>query len=1040
MSDPPAYLRFSLGRPVTVSLGVVTVTVLGVIALFELPLQMFPSGFSGNSLHVFIPVREVVPSQLERTFVPEVEDGLRSVPDLLHLYTRISRGSVRFDLQFGPEADVTELTAEVRDRLERVRHLFPEGTDRYFLWRFNPDVDMPVLLFSVSFPPEVEDIWLILEEVIRPSLESLPSVGRVDLWGYIPRHVAILLDSKKTAALRVRIDKIIRALSEDNQNFGIGRVRCKGEEIPVRVLGRFNTLKDFESFPVRHDLPLSRIAKVSWERRTLDFRPSYLDGRRNLAVAVLKTSTANTVQTCREVEAHLARLFGEHQRLKGITYNVFFNQGEEISRSLSKLGQSGLWGALFATAILFLFLRNLRLTAVVVLAIPLSVLFALLTLYFMHGSLNLFSMAGMTIVVGMLVDNAIVVLERIFRFREEGADRVEAAWRGTHDVAVAVITATATTVAAFLPLLFMARERQARVAVRELGTPVCFALAGSLVVALVVVPLATRFLSGRAKRRRGAQLGWIAGFYTHACAWVLDHRFEAALCFAGFLLCGPVLLQGISFVQQQDRFHDAPSIRVQFPGGTSWSRAEEAFNRLLARFDEKWRKDHDIEHIWHRFDRSGGIMRFFVRRGSRWTKEKIEKALAQRLPQIAGVVLTVGTIRLSAEDLRTEDVRVALSGFRGAVVRDSAEKLKTYLQERFPGVQIHTSWEEEEPELTVGLRSGFAARRGIAPSQVAGLVSWALRGARLRDFSTPDAEIPVWVHWQQVDQDVAALHALRLPVGEGATIPLTALTTLHEGKPTLVIRRENGRATAVVVMRFPLQEAQQAEKKVREAVRSFALPPGCEIRVSSGREVARAAQEELFSALQLSVVLVFLLMGILFESFILPLAVLASVPSAFVGSLGLLRLLGYPLDMMGLVGGLVLVGIVVNNAIVLVDAIQKHRHRGLPRREAALAGVRYRLRPIWMTAMSTICGLLPMALADPRSGGASWRTLSVVVAGGLAVSTLVTLLAVPLFYSLLDDLSTAVAQAFRWAFAGARAAGAGGLSGAGSAIPGSTGR
>ncbi len=1015
----PFYVRFSMNRPVTVLLCVLTLVVLGSVALTKIPLQFLPSGLSSNHMHVYLPLQYVTPAQVERDLVPELEDILRNLPHLVRLETTVASNGVRAGLVFGATANVTELAAEVRTRMERVRHLFPPGTERFFLWHFNPDLDLPVVLFSVSFPPEVQDIWYRLEEVLRPHLEALPSVGRVSMWGFLPRHVAILLDRQKTRGARVDLFDLVTALSQDNQNFGIGSIRVASRDVTARVLGAYTSLEDFRRFPVRPDCALEKIAAVGWDRRSEDYKPSYLDGNRSVVVAVLKSTGANTVEACREVVSHIERLFADDARFAALNQNVFFNQGKEIERSVGKLGQTGLWGAAFATLVLFLFLRHRSLTIIVIVAIPLSLLFAILLLFFGGGTLNAFSMAGMTIAIGMLVDNAIVVLERIFRLRQEGSEKREAARRGTAEVALAIATATFTTMAAFLPIIFMAKEREARVATRELGYPVCYALAGSLLVALVVVPLATCVLAGRVRRR--VLTPSIAGrLYTTALAAVLKHRFHAVLTFAVLMSLIPILVTVVRLEASGDDFHDAPSINVEFPGSTSRQYAQEVFDRLYATYGEAWRRQYGIEHIFHRFDRSGGVIRFFAEEGSSYTKQDLEKAIGDRVPEVAGAEITVGALRFGKEDLGTRDVRVTVSGPRSELVRAEAERIREYLAARLPGVEVRADYKTPEEEFTVGVRRGLATHKGVDASRVSAMVSWALRGARIRDFSTPYAEIPVWVHFQKVDQDVESLAALDIPMASGNRVPLTAFTTLATGPSAHVVRRVNGRAMAILLFRAPQEMAPAVEEQIRTAAGAFTVPPGFQIEVGSGREAAREAQSDIWSAMILSVVLVFLLMGILFESFILPAAVLFSIPSAFLGSLLLLLVLGYPLNIMGCVGGLVLVGIVVNNAIVLMDAIGRLRHTGLNRTEACLRGGQARLRPIWMTALSTVFGLAPMLFADPRSGGASWRTLSLVIAGGLLASTFFTLLAVPLFYTLLDDLSSALGRAWRWALHGGK--------------------
>jgi HAE1 family hydrophobic/amphiphilic exporter-1 len=513
-------------RPVSALMLFVALLVVGFIAQSRIPLQMMPRGYEPHFLWVNVQYTGASPIEVDEEIVREVEAQLGTVPGIKSLNSNANNGSAGIGIEFHSSVDMDVAYNAVVDRMERALLDFPEGVDRYFIWKFNPD-DEPILWIGVSLPEEVEDPHHVMTRVIEPQLQRIPGVAAMDSWGLPQRSVYIDYDREKVISHGVNLGDVQRRLSSDNFQMAGGKLRDHGELLYVRSLARIESVEDLRRFPVKTGVVLGDIADVQL-RSAYSSSINRIAGQDGVAMAIRKESTANTVEVSRAIVEVLAELEND-PRLSGAKFFTFFNQGELIEGSVNTLRNTMLTGGLFAVGILYLFLREWRMTLLISMSIPFSLLITVGVLYFRGDTMNLLSMMGLMLAVGMVVDNAIVVIETIYRRRAEGATLRDAAIDGTAEVNLAILMSTLTTMVVFLPLILMSESVEFSFFMGVLGFPVVFALAASLLVATYFAPLATRMVGSAEVKEDARWLAWLTRTYASAMGWVLRHRFDATV-------------------------------------------------------------------------------------------------------------------------------------------------------------------------------------------------------------------------------------------------------------------------------------------------------------------------------------------------------------------------------------------------------------------------------------------------------------------------------------------------------------------------------
>lgn len=1039
--------RFSLERPVTVVVLLAAFLVVGLVATRLIPLELIPQGWDAPHLSINVPWQDAPPQEVVDKIILPIEEEVSTVRgiDRVSAYARSGYGGVY--LLFKQDTDMDVAYREVRDRVQRARLRMPDDVERVFIRKEDPS-GLPIFMVGVTLDPDLTDVYNLIEYQIKRPIERIDGVASVMIEGLQEKEILIELDREATEAAGLSIYDLGRELSGDNFTLASGHVYTGGSKLMLRSVARYGSIEELESRPIGPDLRLSDIATVRYaepERRWMvraNSRPAY-------ALMVMKEGQANTIEVAERVRELVAD-FQDDPRLASVDVKIFFDQGDAIMESLGTLLDSGKVGALFAVGVLFFFLRRVRMTLIITLSIPLSILLALAVMFFVGETLNIFSLLGLMISVGLLVDNSVVVAENVFRLHREGVGRREACIRGAGEMALAITMATLTTVAVFLPVSLV--EGGGQFFLQRLAIPISVSLLASLVVALVVIPLAV-YVTLPSRRENGGVEGPAPGRWRRA--WnglhdrsnaVLRHAYEVTfgrlnraygglldaclrrrldlvlLTFAAFAgSCALFTTEQVKVVPIQEDEAMAFELDVDLPRGTTFEEVQAYFleaEKVLEGMQEELGLDGYlvVSGQWG----GGEIQGWFESpRTVDVTPREAAERVRDALPERAGVTFYLGDENRAGEEEEDKTHTFVLTGEDPGALEEAALGLEELFR-AVPGVLGTKRSEEAAPdELALVVDRDRAQRQGVSPETVAGVVGYALRGEALPRYSQDGREVPVRVRFAEEDrQSLDQLANFAVPVGdplggahEQGSVALSSLTDVELLDAPRSIHRRDKRMSRSITLELEEGEEEAARERLLAMAEGIDLPEG----ISFGEPVRVEGMDEdlvgLLFAGGLSVVFIYLLMGFLFESFVLPISILATIPLASIGVSTIHWVTGKSLDILGIVGGVLLIGVVVNNGIVLVDYVNRLRGEGLARHDAILLASERRFRPIMMTALTTICGMVPLTLGGATSIGLSYTSFGLTLIGGMTTATLLTLLVVPIFYTLIEDLRDAVTRA-----------------------------
>ena len=1040
--------RFSLQRRITILVMLVTTLVVGGIAAVSIPLELIPKGFEDPYLGVTVPWRDAPAPEVQEKITLPLEEELSTVRGLDRLNSYSMTGRARLWLNFKQGTDMDVAYREVRDRIERTRGEFPDDADRYFI-RKHDDTGIPVAVYGLAVDPSLTDIYNLVENQVRLRFERIDGVAAVEIEGLEEKEILIELDRKKTEAAGLNIYEMAQELGSDNFTMASGDVFDGDRKLLLRSVARYDSLEALEHRLVSDNIRLKDVATVSYDEPEKRYRVR-VNSRPAYAVVVMKEGQANTMAVSQRLEEEFARM-QKNPRLQKVQMVTLFNQGNVINESLDTLLTSGKIGAAFAVMVLFVFLRRFRMTAIITLSIPLSIVVGLTVMYFAGESLNILTLLGLMICVGLLVDNSVVVAENIHRLHRLGLDRRTACVRGASEIALAIVTATLTTIVVFLPVALV--DGQGQFFLIRLAMPIGVSLTASLLVALVFVPLAVYLTLPNGGARREAS--WLKRTHSVADVWLtraydatperinrgylvflrffLHRRVDLVIVLGGVFLVtmGVAGERELKVTEQQENEKSGFEIDIEFPRTWTLTDAEAYFSEC-EKVLEEGQHDWDLQgYILVHTKRWGEIEGWFnnPRQDEDLTPREVTKLVLDKLPKKPGVTFYTGTeSEVDDEDGEATWV-VALQGDDWQSLEEVATGLERYL-ETLPGVLGRKRQSNRQTdELALVIDRDRTQRHGVNPQVVAGVVGYALRGTSLPRYHKDGREIPVRIRFQESDREgLNELASFAVPTASGDALPLSSVTSAEELPSYRGILRRGKRVTRTITLELEEETQKETRKLLSAVTASLDLPEG----MSVGASRSRQSFDEDLKAMQfagiLSVVFIYLLMGVLFESFILPLSILFTIPLASIGVVWTHVVSGLDIDFLGVVGGILLVGVVVNNGIVLVDYLNRLRWQGHGRDEAVLLAAERRFRPIMMTALTTIIGMIPLTVGGTSSIGWSYTSFGMTLIGGMSTATLLTLLVVPVFYTLFDDarewLSGLVANALRGVRA-RRVAGAG---------------
>jgi len=1024
------WIRRLLARPVGVLIGSLSAAVLGVISYANIPLQMLPDGFEEREIRVTAELRESSPEEAERFVAIPIEESLGTVGGIESIATRCGRGGVEITVELKRDADPAAVEGDVRDRVARAGADMPDDVERLRVRREGQG-DRPIVFFACTADCDRVDLSDWVERRILPRLESVEGVARAQAWGLLKRTVRVYLDPEEVARRNLDLRDLLARLRGDNLSADLGDIGSGERKAFLRADMPFTSLDEIRSFPVIEGVRLSDIARVEIVP-SLDQGWSRYNGNAVIVGTLYKRSGANTVETCRRVRESFDGLTGE-KGIKDLELIPFFDQGKMIENSLRTLYENALYGGLLAVGILYAFFRRLRMTLLVAAAIPLSLTMAVTLLYLAGDSLNIGTLMGLTLAVGMLIDNAIVVVEAIFKRREKGELPAEAASKGTGEVSLAVITATLTTIVVFLPAIVLSSGNDAKIWLSAIGLPIAYSLLASILVALVLVPLGSVYLRrDRRSRRPAPGPRQVAGGHSAALrppgppripgshdgptryerllGFALRRRFAVVLL--AMLAIGSVAFPFSRLGQKGAMGHGGGPVRVMVRWPRHYVMAD--CNAAMQQYEEYVlgaREGLELEGIYTRFDRYSGMAMMWRHATATRKREEIEEEVKKHWPRIPGVWTSLETAGAQGT------TKITLEGEDPRALEQTMEAIEARLK-LLPTVrETQRPREEGMQELRVSADPEAVARGQIAPEMIRGMIGWVLRGARMRDFRMDGQDLPVLIEFDP-DQEVMVsdLPALRIPTETGIK-PLGTLATLDIRSAPTTIERRDGRRVAEMEVLGGGEDDEAFHGEVQAVLRATPLPPGVRTQVSGSWAKLQASFSELGDALKLGAALVFLLTAILFEALLLPLAVICAIFPAIAGAVWGLYLAGKPMDELSWLGAILLVGIVVNNGIVLIDCVQQRRRDGLPLKAAVRVAGRDRIRPVLMTALTTIVGLVPMAIFKGGNDEIHYDTIATAVIGGLVASTVVTLLLVPVVFTLFHALGEHLRSILRRALA-----------------------
>ncbi len=1015
--------RFAINRPVTVLMALCALLVVGYIALTRIPVELMPAGYSPPFLGVWTPYPNSNPREVEEQIAKPIEEQIRTLSGVRSVRTASSANGCWTFVRFSEGTDMDEAYAGLRDRMERVKSELPDDVERLFLRKWSND-DEPIYWVMLAEIEPVENKHLLIEQIIQKPLERLDGVAKVDIFGAEEKSIQIRINQDRVKAYKINLFEVIQALRKDNFALSSGYISEGNRKIYVRSLGKFHSLDDIRNLPIKGTgIRLKDVAEVVYEVPERRWRNT-VDGRPAVAIAVYKESTANTVALCEQLEKFFAEELPGDPRLASFQIEKLFNQGEWIMESIDNLKRTGMWGGIFAFLVLFFFLRRLRMTLIVNLAIPLSVLVTIIVMYFIGWTLNLITMMGIMISIGMVVDNSIVVLENIYREIAAGKPRKEAALKGASEVGLAITMATLTTIVVFLPLILMSDDGGFRFFMLRIGIPVVVALIASLLIAMIFIPLAATWFSNTQVREETGIILRSNTLYQKLLSWTLRHRVDTFIILLLVIFSMQYAASKAKYENESTGNINDIQLFFDIPDNYSIEDTEKLFNivedTVRARSEE-----YNLRTINARYSTNWGRMQIFLHKPPRmdwyqvaWhsllralgkesdgkmTREEVLADLKERLPKFPGVEIRTSWRSSSGND--DASVSVVLYGDDTGKLIELSKEVERRLRAIEEIISIETDREKGSDEIHLKINREAAKKYGISPQVISGTVQYALRGIPLPKYHSENKEIDVHIQLREEDREnLLQLKNMTFFSATGREIPLASLASFSVERGVGEIHRRDGKTYLSVNAFVNSDDAKTLYEKVNKAMQGFAMPYGYSWSLGEGFTRMQEDNEAVFFAMVLSMTFVYLIMGILFESFVLPLSVIVAMPFAFVGSFWLMYLTGTSIDIMSWIGLVILIGIVVNNAIVLIDLINRLRSAGKSRYDAILEAGRHRFRPILMTAFTTIGGLIPMAVGNSTLIGIPYAPMGRTIIGGLLTSTILSLIAVPLAYTIFDDM------------------------------------
>jgi HAE1 family hydrophobic/amphiphilic exporter-1 len=998
--------EFAVTKPVLVTMSLVTLLLIGVISVYKLPIEFLPQ-MDYPFIGVYVPYPNSIPSHIERRIAKPIEEVLSTLGDVKRIMSYSTSEDAFVGVLFKWGRDVDVLRLEVKEKLDQIKGDLPQDIQRIQIFTFNSN-EIPIMVGRISAKgKDLSGSYNLLEQMILNPLKRIEGVGNVFIDGVGPKEVSIYLELDRVKAHNADISALFNQLQNANLTASAGELTSRGLRYLVRSVGSFDSLEEIENMVINENgLRVKDIAEVVYSEPEVTYG-RHLNQEKAVAFWVQKSSGANTVEVCRNVNKVLERV-NRDPKMEGINVLLFFDQSEQILNSLDGLKQAGLIGALFAIGILYFFLRRVTTTLIVAVAIPFSVLCTCGFLFFWGGSLNMLTMMGLMLGVGLLVDNAIVVLESIFRHQSRGMESLAASVTGSREVSRAVVAATLTSVIVFAPVMVTSDSTGLLTYLSQVGVTISVALGFSLLVSLTLIPFLTSRILKPKEVKSSALLHKIQERYIRSLNWAAFKR----PMLTGFVIIPLIFIITIvgAFATKLVKFSMDDGILIenifltyQFSDNLDYHETEKYVNKVEAVLEPK-REDLGIRDMYSFYADNRAEMTIYFKDkylSKRKLKQKREE-LRKILPRLAGVKFRLGDEEGQSSG-GAQVMRVTLFGEDSDLLAEIADEVKRRF-ELVGGLEdVKTSIEMGRHEIKISLNRDQAMRHSITPETIGAILNLTFRGVPLRRLQSREREVPMTITLDPSDRiGIYNLRNLTVGMQDDKEITLGAVANFSETTGPSQINREHQKTAVSVQGLYDGDKFKDMKDWISGIMNTLELPVGYSWSFSDRIQDQEQQQSEMLINIVLALICVYMVMAALFESLVHPLVIMICMPFAMFGVVLMFTVTRTSMGLMAMIGLVILIGIVVNNGIVLIDHINNFRKKGLSLQEAVLEGGRERFRPILMTAATTILGLMPMAVGNAHIGDAQYYPLARAVMGGLFSSTVLTLLVLPTYYVVVD--------------------------------------
>ena len=1031
--------KFAVRRPVMVSMIFLIFIILGVISFALLPIDLFPD--------IDLPMVMVVagyegagPSEIENMVAKPMENALAATKNLKNIYSYSLEEACVVIAEFEWGSDMDVAAADVREKVDMIRAILPEGVESPSVIKFDPSM-MPIMFLGVSGESRTPaELRYYAEEIIQPRIERLDGVAAAFPIGGLEREIKVEIDRTRLEALELSVNQVIAAIGASNLDLPAGHLKFGQKDFLVRTTGQFTDPSQLENVVIsNHQGVPIRLKDVATIRDDFKERTSVVrvGGASAIAMLVQKESQANTVTVADMVKKTLASVGRELPEDTKI--NLVWDSSEYIKKSVGNVERSALEGGLLAIIIILIFLRSFSSTLIISVAIPVSVVVTFALIYFGEMTLNITTLGGLALGIGRLVDDAIVVLENIFRHRQRGERPAEAAVVGASEVSTAVLAATATTIIVFVPIFFV--KGMVGILFRPMGYTVVMSLAASYFVAMILIPLlSSKFLkvekignpgdvSRKGKLFRLSQKFFDAmdDHYHRVLGWCITHKTLVILGVALALVASLPLVSfiGAEFIPQIDEGQFNVSLKM--PVGTELERTEEVIarmeniiienvpelNTIMVRAGVEGEGWQALSSIFqditgsHAANLEASLVDRSKRERSIWEIMELLRVEFKDIPDADIHVMSAGlTQEMTSFGGAAAPIVVEIRGYDMETARSLAGQAKQIIEQTPGSRDVRIMREEGLPELQVKIDRDRAAALGLTLGQVAQTIQTNVRGSVASLFRDPKLgkEYNILVQLREEDREnLLDLDRIFITSALGKQIPLSNLAEVVKAEGPVKIDRKNQERTILITSqaygRAPGTVAAEVETRIERNLRA---PENFSVVVTGAYQDQKESFQILLYALALAMVLIYMVLAAQFESLLDPFIVMFSVPLGIVGVIWGLFLTGKTLSILSFVGMIMMAGIVVSNAILLVDYTNILRKRGLKLHDAVVSAGKTRLRPILMTSFTTMLALVPMALGFGE-GGEMYSPLAVAVISGLFISMALTLIFIPTLYTVFEE-------------------------------------